>query len=134
MGLDALLESADVISLHVPLLPATMDLIGSREFGLMKSDAVLIQASRGGVVDETALADALREGRLAGAAVDVYWTEPPAANNPLLTLEGEAAHKLLLTPHVAGITRQSSAYLFKAAWQNVERVIIRGEPPLHRAF
>ena len=134
LGLDALLQQADVVSLHVPLLPSTTGLIGSRELALMKPAAVLIQAARGGVVDEAALAIALKAGRLAGAAVDVYSSEPPAADNPLLSLDGEAAQRLLLTPHIAGITRQSSAYLFRAAWQNVERVVLRGEPALHRAY
>jgi len=134
LGLDALLQQADIVSLHVPLLPSTSGLIGSRELALMKPAAVLIHAARGGVLDEAALAIALKAGRLAGAAVDVYSSEPPAADNPLLSLDGEAAQRLLLTPHIAGITRQSSAYLFRAAWQNVERVVVRGEPPLHRAY
>jgi phosphoglycerate dehydrogenase-like enzyme len=134
VALDALLQNADIVSLHVPLLPSTTGLIGERELGLMKSTAVLIQAARGGVVDEQALAVALASGQIAGAAVDVYSTEPPSADNPLLSLVGEPAQKLLLTPHIAGITRQSSAYLFRAAWQNVERVVMRDEPPLHRAY
>src|SRR5262249_4517967 len=108
LGLDALLQQADVVSLDGPLLPSTTGLIGSRELALMKPAAVLIQAARGGVVDEAALAIALKAGRLAGAAVDVYSSEPPAADNPLLSLDGEAAQRLLLTPHIAGITRQSS--------------------------
>jgi len=134
LAFDALLQNSDVVSLHVPLLPATTGLIGERELALMKPSAVLIQAARGGVVDEAALAVALASGQLGGAAVDVYSTEPPAADNPLLSLVGGPAQRLLLTPHIAGITRQSSAYLFRAAWQNVERVVMRGEPPLNRAF
>ena len=134
MALDALLAAADVVSLHVPLLPATQGLIGERELSLMKPGAVLIQASRGGVVDETALAAHLRSGRLGGAAVDVYSTEPPAADNPLLKVEGEAAERLLLTPHIAGVTRQSWGLLFRSAWQNVERVLIEKAPPLNRMY
>lgn len=134
MALDALLAAADVVSLHVPLLPATTGLIGARELLLMKPNAVLIQASRGGVVDEAALAAHLRAGRLGGAAVDVYSTEPPTADNPLLTLDGEGARRLLLTPHIAGVTRQSWTYLFRSAWENIERVLLRGEPPLNRAY
>jgi phosphoglycerate dehydrogenase-like enzyme len=134
MALDALLAAADVVSLHVPLLPATQGLIGERELSLMKPGAVLIQASRGGVVDETALAARLRSGRLGGTAVDVYSTEPPAADNPLLKLDGEAARRLLLTPHIAGVTRQSWGLLFRSAWQNVERVLIAKEPPQNRMF
>jgi phosphoglycerate dehydrogenase-like enzyme len=85
-------------------------------------------------VDEVALAAKLRAGHLGGAAVDVYSTEPPDANNPLLKLDGAAARRLLLTPHIAGVTRQSSTYLFRTAWDNVERVLLRGEAPLNRAY
>jgi phosphoglycerate dehydrogenase-like enzyme len=134
MALDALLAAADVVSLHVPLLPATQGLIGERELALLKPGAVLIQASRGGVVDEAALAAQLRAGRLGGAAVDVYSTEPPGADNPLLKLDGEAARRLLLTPHIAGVTRQSWGILFRSAWQNVERVLIEKAPPLNRVY
>ena len=133
MPLDALLAAADVVSLHVPLLPATLGLIGERELALMKPGAVLIQASRGGVVDETALAAHLRSGHLRGAAVDVYSTEPPLDDNPLLALDGEAARRLLLTPHIAGITRQSWTFLFRSAWENIERVL-RGEAPFNRVY
>ncbi len=133
MTLDELLAAADVVTLHVPLLPATQGLIGARELARMKPGAILIQAARGGIVDETALADSLAAGHLGGAAVDVYSTEPPTPDNPLLRLSGEGASRLLLTPHIAGVTRQSSAFLFRSAWQNVERVM-RGEPPLHRAY
>jgi phosphoglycerate dehydrogenase-like enzyme len=109
-------------------------LIGARELSLMKSSAVLIQAARGGVVDEQALADALAAGRLGGAGVDVYSTEPPAPDNPLLMLAGEAARRIILTPHIAGVTLQSSAALYRAAWDNIERVLVRNEPPLYRAY
>jgi phosphoglycerate dehydrogenase-like enzyme len=134
VSLDELLATADVVTVHVPLLPATTGLIGARELKRMKSGAVLIQASRGGVVAEAALAAALASGELAGAAVDVYGSEPPPADHPLLNLEGEARHRVLLTPHIGGVTRQASTYLFRTAWQNVERVLMRGEPPLYRVY
>ena len=134
LALADLLAEADIVTLHVPLLPATRHMIGRAELAAMKAGAVLIQASRGGVVDEAALAEALESGHLGGAAVDVYSTEPPAADNPLLTLSGEAAGRALLTPHIAGVTRQSAAFLFRSAWQNVERVLIRREPPLNRVY
>jgi phosphoglycerate dehydrogenase-like enzyme len=126
---DELLSAADVVSMHVPLLPQTTGLIGARELGLMKPSAVLIQASRGGVVDEAALATALQDGKLGGAAVDVYSTEPPAADHPLLALKGEAAQRLLCTPHIAGVTRQSTAFLCRAAWRNIERFLGGMEKP-----
>ncbi len=134
LPLDALLETSDVVTLHVPLLPATNGLIGESELARMKREAVLIQASRGGIVDEAALARHLAAGRLGGAAVDVYTSEPPQPDNPLLTLAGEAAQRLLLTPHIAGVTRQSSAFLFRSAWRNVERVLAQNEPPHHRVY
>lgn len=134
MALDALIAAADVLSLHVPLVTGTRGLIGARQLASMKPGAVLIQAARGGIVDERALADGLRSGHLGGAAVDVYSSEPIAPDNPLLALEGEAASRVLFTPHIAGVTRQSAAFLFKRAWENVERVLVRGEPPLHRVY
>jgi phosphoglycerate dehydrogenase-like enzyme len=130
--LDELLSTSDVVSLHVPLLPATENLIGERELARMKPGAVLIQASRGGIADETALSASLTSGHLGGAAVDVYSTEPPSADNALLKLTGDAASRLLLTPHIAGVTRQASAFLFRSAWQNVERVLVGKEPPQNR--
>ncbi|MBI3435045.1 MAG: hypothetical protein HY056_08200 [Proteobacteria bacterium] len=134
MPLDDLLATADVVSLHVPLVPETVGLIGARELARMKPDAVLIQASRGGIVEEAALAAHLRQGLIAGAAIDVYAQEPPAGDNPLLALDADTARRLLLTPHIAGVTRQASALLFRAAWENVERVVACGEAPLHRAY
>jgi phosphoglycerate dehydrogenase-like enzyme len=128
--LEELLEIADVVTLHVPLLPATQGLIGARELAAMKTGAILIQASRGGIVDEAALAADLESGRLGGAAVDVYSTEPPSADNPLFSLGGDAAHRILFTPHLAGVTRQSSTFLLGSAWRNVARVLIANEPPL----
>jgi phosphoglycerate dehydrogenase-like enzyme len=131
--LDRLLAEADVVTLHVPLLPATTGLIGARELASMKKTAVLIQAARGGIVDEAALAAALESGDIAGAAVDVYSVEPPPADNPLVAIGDAGAARLLLTPHVAGVTRQSAATLFRASWENVERVL-RGEAPKYRVY
>jgi phosphoglycerate dehydrogenase-like enzyme len=128
-SLDEVLQRADVVSLHVPLVAQTTGLIGRRELAMMKPGAVLIQGSRGGVVDEAALAEALQGGRLGGAAVDVYSTEPPAADNPLFALKGEAAHRILFTPHIAGVTRQSTAFLCRATWRNIERVFGGIEAP-----
>jgi phosphoglycerate dehydrogenase-like enzyme len=128
-SLEDLFQLADVLTLHVPLLPQTTGMIGRRELAMMKPGAILIQGSRGGVVDEAALAEALQSGQLGGAAVDVYSTEPPAPDNPLLAVKGEAAHRILFTPHVAGVTRQAAAYLFRTAWRNVERVVSGKEAP-----
>ena len=134
MSLADVLARADVVTLHVPLLPDTRNLIGAAELKSMKPGAVLIHAARGGVVDEAALAESLASGHLGGAAVDVYSTEPPEPGNPLLALSGEAAERTILTPHIAGVTRQASAFLFRSAWENVERVLVRNEPPLSRIY
>jgi phosphoglycerate dehydrogenase-like enzyme len=132
--LEELLRTSDIVTVHVPLTPQTRSLIGARQLALMKPGAVLIQASRGGVVNETALAAHLNSGRLGGAAVDVYAAEPPDTDNPLFALEGEAARRVLFTPHVAGVTRQAWANLFREVWANVERVLVKGEAPLNRVY
>jgi len=132
--LDVLLARCDVVTLHAPLVPATQGMIAAPQLAKMKADAILVNAARGGIVDEAALAAALRSGAIGGAAVDVYSVEPPDSSNPLLALEGEAARRLLLTPHIAGITRQASVTLFRAAWENVERVLVQGLAPMNRVF
>ena len=134
LPLFELLAEADVVTLHVPLAAATRNMIGASELAVMKRTAVLINAARGGVVDERALADALSRGEIAAAAVDVYAEEPPGETHPLLALQGDAAERLILTPHIAGVTRQASANLFASAWDNVVRVIVRGEPPRNRVY
>ena len=133
LSLDELLDLSDVVTLHVPLLPATRGLISARELQKMKSGAILIQASRGGVVDEGALAQALSSGHLGGAAIDVYETEPPSPDNVLLSLSGDAARRILFTPHIAGVTRQATEYLFRSAWRNVENFILKSKLPQNYA-
>jgi phosphoglycerate dehydrogenase-like enzyme len=133
LSLDELLDLSDVVTLHVPLLPATRGLISARELQKMKSGAILIQASRGGVVDEGALAQALSSGHLGGAAIDVYETEPPSPDNVLLSLSGDAARRILFTPHIAGVTRQATEYLFRSAWRNVENFILKNKLPQNYA-
>jgi (S)-sulfolactate dehydrogenase len=102
-SLDAVLRESDVLTLHVPLTPATRHLIDAPRLAAMKPGAILINTSRGGVADEAALAEALRVGRLGGAALDVFECEPLPAGSPL-------AHcpNLILTPHIAGVTRESN--------------------------
>lgn len=94
----ALLAESDVISLHCPLTDATRNLFGPDEFRQMKASALLVNTARGGLVDSAALADALRNGTIAGAAVDVLPTEPPVDGDPLLDYTGD---NLIVTPHVA---------------------------------
>ena len=134
LPLDELLQQSDIVTLHVPLLPQTRSLINARRLGLMKPGAILINAARGGIVQENALAAHLNSGHIGGAAVDVYSVEPPDTDNPLFALEGEGARRVIFTPHIAGVTRQASTTLFTTAWSNVERVLVRGEPPLNRIY
>ncbi|HSH45784.1 MAG TPA: phosphoglycerate dehydrogenase [Longimicrobiales bacterium] len=100
--LDDLLREADVISLHVPLTETTANLLNADRLALMKPGAVLVNAARGGVVDEDALAEAVREGRLGGAALDVFADEPLPADHPLRSLEN-----VVLTPHLGAATREA---------------------------
>lgn len=102
-ALDAMLHEADVVSLHIPLTAATRGLIDARRIAAMKRGACLINTARGGIVDESALGDALRSGQLGGAAVDVFEHEPLAAGSTL-----QHCPKLVLTPHVAGLTHESN--------------------------
>lgn len=134
LALGELLASADIVTLHVPLLPSTESMIGERELGQMKAGAILINAARGGIVDEAALVQCLLGGHLGGAAVDVYSTEPPTQENPLIAAAHEIGRRLLLTPHIAGVTRQSWIHLFNSAWQNVEQFLLHQEPPANRVL
>lgn len=101
--LDELLTQADAVSLHVPLTAQTRGLLDAARIGCMKVQAVLINTSRGGIVDETALAQALQSGKLAGAALDVFESEPLSADSVLAT-----APNLILTPHIGGVTHESN--------------------------
>jgi (S)-sulfolactate dehydrogenase len=102
-SLDALLEEADVVSLHVPLGEGTRNLIDAAALARMKPDAILINSARGGVVDEQALAEALRSQRLGAAMLDVFDTEPLPGGGPL-----SGVPNLILTPHIAGVTDGSN--------------------------
>jgi D-3-phosphoglycerate dehydrogenase / 2-oxoglutarate reductase len=100
VGLDELFTNSDFITLHVPMTPDTAHMIGPQKLGQMKKSAFLINTSRGGVIDEAALADALRKGVIAGAALDVFEKEPPAG--PILS-----APNTILTPHIGGQTEEA---------------------------
>jgi (S)-sulfolactate dehydrogenase len=121
LGLDALLAGSDVVSLHVPLVPATRGLLGAERLGRMKRGAILVNTARGGIVDEAALAAALREGRLGGAALDVFDTEPLAAGSPLA-----GAPRLILTPHIAGVTQESNERVSSLIASRVAEALDRG--------
>lgn len=103
LTLDEVVATADVISLHVPLVDSTRGLFGAARLAAMKPGAVLINTARGGIVDEAALADALKSGHLGGAAIDVFATEPLPASPHF-----EGCPNLVLTPHIAGVTSESN--------------------------
>ncbi len=118
VGLDALLAEADAISLHVPLTAETRNLIDGRRLAAMKRDAVVVNAARGGVIDEAALAEALKAGTIAGAALDVFDAEPLKAGSPLA-----GCPNLILTPHIAGVTAESNVRVSSVTAANVRRVL-----------
>lgn len=120
--LEELLRQADVVSLHCPLTPETKELVNAERLALMKPSALLINTSRGGLIDEQALADALNDGRLAGAALDVLSTEPPAASNPLLS-----AARCIITPHIAWATKEARTRLMHTAVANAA-AFLDGQP------
>ncbi len=120
LGLDALLRASLVVSLHVPLSPGTRRLIGARELASMPRGGVLVNTARGELVDEGALAEALRRGHLAGAGLDVRQDEPPAAGDPLASLDA-----VVLTPHVAGLGQAAQARVLDRIADDV-RAVLRG--------
>ncbi|GAB3458594.1 D-2-hydroxyacid dehydrogenase [Massilia terrae] len=117
MPLDELLATSDVVSLHLPLNEQTRNLIGARELASMKKSALLINTARGGLVDEQALADALRRGVIGGAGFDVLSKEPPVPDNPLLQLR---LPNFLLTPHVAWASAGAMQTLADMLVDNIE--------------
>ena len=123
LDLAELLPQADVLSLHCPLTPATRGLIGKRELAAMKPDAVIVNTARGGLIDATALADALRAGRLGGAGIDVLEQEPPVDGNPLLD---PAIPNLIVTPHTAWAARESRQRCLDELAANV-RAFLHGQ-------
>jgi len=123
VDLDTLLKEADYVSIHVPLMPETIHLIGKREFGLMKKSAYLMNTSRGPVVDEKALAKALKAGEIAGAGLDVYEKEPEVAPE-LLQLDN-----VVLAPHLGSATIETRSKMATMAAGNLVAMLKGEEPP-----
>lgn len=119
---ETVLTESDVVTLHCPLTPATHHLIGAPEFRKMRRHALLINTARGGLVDETALVQALKEGVIGGAGFDVLTTEPPRAGNPLLDLR---LPNFILTPHVAWASRNAMQIMADQLIDNIE-AFVRG--------
>jgi len=119
--METLFRRSDIISLHCPLTPQTEHLVNEKRLAWMKPTAFLLNTSRGPLIDESALAKALNEGRIAGAGLDVLAVEPPTADNPLLR-----AKNCLITPHIAWATRAARSRLMEAVVENV-RAYLTGE-------
>lgn len=116
MALDELLVHSDVVSIHCPLTPETRGLIGRRELGLMRRDAILVNTARAAVVDEGALLAVLRARDIAGAALDVFWEEPLAADHPIRELDN-----VTITPHVAGAADDVQRHHARMIIDDIER-------------
>jgi phosphoglycerate dehydrogenase-like enzyme len=125
LPLEALLETADIVSLHIPLTAETRGLIGAAALARMKAGAVLVNTARGELVDEGALAAAIASGRLRGAGLDVFAAEPAGADNPLFRLP-----QVLAAPHVAWLTPETLARSLTVARENCRR-LAAGETLLH---
>lgn len=121
--IDEILYGADLVTVHVPLMPATRGLVGAAELSRLPPKALLVNTSRGEVVDEGALVEALTSRRIAGAGLDVLAVEPPPPDHPLMRMD-----QVLLTPHVAGSSRRNIARLAEQA-RDVFDAFLRGAPP-----
>jgi phosphoglycerate dehydrogenase-like enzyme len=122
--LPEILRHSDIVSLHVPLNASTQGMLGAQELGLMKPSAIIVNTSRGPVIDEKAMTAALSAGKLFGAGLDVFDEEPTPPDNPLLKLDN-----VVLTAHLAGPTFESNITRLRNGFDNVQRVA-RGEPAL----
>lgn len=125
--LEEILTRSDIIMLHSRLTEETRGLIGKKQFEMMKPNTVIVNTSRGEIVDEAALVDALKAGRILGAGLDVFHDEPVPENSPLLGLDN-----VILTPHIAGHAYEGWFRRSRFAWDNIRR-LIAGEPLLSTA-
>ncbi|MGH7684571.1 MAG: 2-hydroxyacid dehydrogenase, partial [Vulcanimicrobiaceae bacterium] len=124
VSMEQLLATSDFVSLHVPLTPQTRGLISTAELATMKPTAYLINTARGGIVDETAAAQALSDRRIAGAALDVFVQEP-LRESPLF----ECRDRLILTPHMAGLSVESKTAMLRGAVDNALAILDGARPP-----
>jgi glycerate dehydrogenase len=124
VDLVTILKESDIVTLHVPLTAQTRNIIGAEQLAMMRSDAILINTARGGLVDENALARALRDGLIAGAGFDVLTSEPPRDGNVLL---GLVSPNFILTPHIAWASREAMQILADQLIDNIE-AFVAGRP------
>jgi phosphoglycerate dehydrogenase-like enzyme len=132
VSLEELLHQSEVITVHVPLMEATRGMIDAGALAKVREGAIVVNAARGGIVDEEAIVEALDSGHLAGVVLDVYQDEPLGADSPLLAVAARHAERVIMTPHIAGVTPEASRVLFESAWDNVHAVIVEGQTPRNR--
>lgn len=130
LPLEELLQQCDIISLHVPASPATVNMINEKTLKLMRRDAILVNCSRGELVDSAALAKAMKEGWIERCALDTVWPEYPGPDHPLLNLPPEISDHMILTPHSAGFSDSSFIRMLTSGRDNILRVM-NGERPLN---
>lgn len=124
LALDILFQVSHIIIVSIALTPDTEKLINRKLIGLMRPDTIIINISRGRVIDEEALIEALKKERIGGAALDVYWDEPLSRNNPLLNLKN-----VVLTPHIGGFSDYSSYYTALDVYRILEDIYINNNIP-----
>lgn len=130
LPLDELARTCDIVSIHVPVTPETTNMVDAAFLQNMKPDAILINTARGEIVDQVALAQALENGTIGKAGLDTLSPEPVAPDHPLALLQDEAASRLVLSPHIGGVTEGMFRRAWTTIWKNIERVS-NGERPVN---
>lgn len=128
LPLNKLIQTCNIISLHMPVTEDTREMVNAELLSLMRSDAYLINTSRGDLVDNQALREALIEGRIAGAGLDTIYPEPTTADNPLVNLPANCADKVTFSPHIGGITTSSFKRAHRLIWQSFDDVANGNRP------
>ena len=131
MDFDELIRTCDIISMHVPVTPQTTKMLGKEQFAAMKKSVLVINTSRGDVIDQEALIWALENDEIYGAAVDVVTPEPLPADAPILNMSPKAMDKITITPHVAGVTDEDFERMVQMGFEAVQR-LMRGEEPINK--
>ena len=133
MEFDELIKNCDIISMHVPVTPLTTGMLGKEQFAAMKKTVLVINTSRGPVIDQDALIWALENDEIYGAALDVVTPEPLPDDAPILNMSEKAMDKIIITPHVAGVTNEDFERMTKMSFQAVERVL-SGKEPINQVY
>ena len=130
LPLDELARTCDIVSIHVPVTPETENMVDAAFLASMKGNAILVNTARGEIVDQTALAEALQTGTIGAAGLDTLSPEPVPVDHPLALLEGDAANRLVLSPHIGGVTEGMFRRAWTTIWANIARVAA-GEAPVN---